>query len=68
MPLNIYTGNRMENLVAALAYVLKEPLASPLAPETIVVQSKGMQRWVAPPPPPHHGLAAVQSSPAGGSP
>ena len=47
MPLNIYTSNRMENLVAALAYVLKEPLASPLAPETIVVQSKGMQRWVA---------------------
>lgn len=47
MPLNIYTSNRMENLVLALAGVLKEPLAAPLAPEVIVVQSKGMQRWVA---------------------
>ncbi|MFZ3115051.1 MAG: exodeoxyribonuclease V subunit gamma [Syntrophales bacterium] len=46
MPLNIYTSNRMENLVAAPACVLKESPASPLAPETIVVQSKGMQRWV----------------------
>jgi exodeoxyribonuclease V gamma subunit len=47
MPLNIYTSNRMENLIAALAHVLREPLAAPLAPEVIVVQSKGMQRWVA---------------------
>lgn len=47
MPLNIYTGNRMENLVEALAAVVKDPLTSPLAPEVIVVQSKGMQRWVA---------------------
>ena len=47
MPLNIYTSNRMENLVSALAGVVREPLASPLAPEVIVVQSKGMQRWVA---------------------
>ncbi len=36
----------MENLAAALACVLKEPLASPLASETIVVQSKELQRWV----------------------
>ena len=47
MPLNIYTSNRMENLVEALAHVLNEPLALPLSPEVIVVQSKGMQRWVA---------------------
>jgi exodeoxyribonuclease V gamma subunit len=47
MPLNIYTSNRMENLVEALADVLREPLAAPLTPEVIVVQSKGMQRWVA---------------------
>ena len=47
MPLNIYTGNRMENLVEALATVLSEPLASPFTPEMIVVQSKGMQRWLA---------------------
>lgn len=47
MPLNIYTSNRMENLVEALAGVVAEPLSSPFVPETIVVQSKGMQRWLA---------------------
>ncbi|MFH1146986.1 MAG: exodeoxyribonuclease V subunit gamma, partial [Pseudomonadota bacterium] len=47
MPLNIYTSNRMENLVEALACVLKEPLSTALTPEVIVVQSEGMQRWVA---------------------
>ncbi|MGD0845128.1 MAG: exodeoxyribonuclease V subunit gamma [Geobacteraceae bacterium] len=47
MSLNIYTGNRMENLVEALASVVAKPLASPFVPETIVVQSKGMQRWLA---------------------
>jgi exodeoxyribonuclease V gamma subunit len=47
MPLQIYTSNRMENLVEALAGVVAEPLASPFVPETIVVQSKGMQRWLA---------------------
>jgi len=36
----------MENLVAALAGVVAEPLASPFTPEVIVVQSKGMQRWL----------------------
>lgn len=46
MPLNIYTSNRMENLVEALAGVVEEPLSLPMAPEVIVVQSKGMQRWV----------------------
>jgi exodeoxyribonuclease V gamma subunit len=47
VPLNIYTSNRMEQLVEALAGALAEPLASPFVPETIVVQSKGMQRWLA---------------------
>src|SRR5512137_444304 len=47
MPLRIYTSNRMENLVEALASVVAKPLSSPFVPETIVVQSKGMQRWLA---------------------
>ncbi|MDD2898036.1 MAG: exodeoxyribonuclease V subunit gamma [Desulfuromonadaceae bacterium] len=47
MPLRIYTSNRMEQLVEALAVVLAEPLDSPFTPEVIVVQSKGMQRWLA---------------------
>src|SRR5580692_9710998 len=47
MPLNICTSNRMENLVEALSGVLQEPLASPFTSELLVVQSKGMQRWLA---------------------
>jgi len=47
MPLNICTSNRMENLVAALSGVLRKPLASPFTSEILVVQSKGMQRWLA---------------------
>jgi exodeoxyribonuclease V gamma subunit len=47
MPLRIYTSNRMERLVEALAGVVARPLASPFTAELIVVQSKGMQRWLA---------------------
>ena len=46
MSLQIYTSNRMEQLVDGLAGVVARPLASPFARETIVVQSKGMQRWL----------------------
>lgn len=46
MPLKIYTSNRMENLVSALAGVVSKPLAAPFTAELIVVQSKGMQRWL----------------------
>ena len=46
MSLNIYTGNRMEILVEALAGAVAGPL-DPFSPETILVQSKGMQRWLA---------------------
>ena len=47
MPLRIYTSNRMETLLEKLAGVVERPLPSPFTPETIVVQSKGMQRWLA---------------------
>ncbi len=46
MPLNLYTSNRMEVLVDTLAAALREPLASPFKKEVIVVQSRGMQRWL----------------------
>jgi exodeoxyribonuclease V gamma subunit len=45
--LQLYTSNRTEKLVAALAEVVRQPLPSPLAPEVIVVQSRGMERWLA---------------------
>ena len=46
MPLNLYTSNRMEVLVDTLAAALREPLASAFTKEVIVVQSRGMQRWL----------------------
>ena len=44
--LNVYTGNYLEVLLDRLAAVLQEPLSLPLAPEVIVVQSRGMERWI----------------------
>ncbi len=46
MPLNLYTSNRMEVLVDALATTLQKPLVSAFTREVIVVQSRGMQRWL----------------------
>ncbi|MGD2150067.1 MAG: exodeoxyribonuclease V subunit gamma, partial [Desulfobacterales bacterium] len=44
--LAIYTSNHMEILAQQLARMVREPLPSPLVPEIIVVQSRGMERWV----------------------
>lgn len=44
--LHIFTSNRMELLVEQLAALVREPFASPLEPEIVVVQSRGMERWV----------------------
>lgn len=46
MSLNVYTGNRMEILLETFTGALLRP-ADPFTPETIVVQSKGLQRWLA---------------------
>ncbi|MDP2268764.1 MAG: exodeoxyribonuclease V subunit gamma, partial [Deltaproteobacteria bacterium] len=45
--LRLFTSNRLEILADKLGAVLRAPPALPLTPEVIVVQSKGMQRWVA---------------------
>lgn len=43
----IFTSNRMEVLAERLAEVLREqPLAAPMAAEVVIVQSRGMERWV----------------------
>ncbi len=44
--LKLYTSNRLELLVQKLAELLSTPLSSPLESEIIVVQSKGMERWI----------------------
>jgi exodeoxyribonuclease V gamma subunit len=43
----IYHSNRLEALLEELAQVTAAPLADPFVPETIVLQSQGMARWVA---------------------
>lgn len=42
----VFSSNRLESLAQKLADILRKPLASPLQPETIVVQSQGMERWL----------------------
>jgi exodeoxyribonuclease V gamma subunit len=45
--LKLYTSNRMEALSASLAVLLRdEPLEDPLAAEVVIVQSRGMERWL----------------------
>jgi exodeoxyribonuclease V gamma subunit len=43
----LYRSNRTEALVEALAEVISKPLGSPFMPECIVVQSRGLERWLA---------------------
>ena len=54
----LYTGNRLEILAERLAEVLSRPLSSPLQSEIIVVQSKGMERWVSMELARHNGICA----------
>ena len=56
--LNIYTSNRMEVLAEILARMVREPLPSPISPEIIVVQSRGMERWVSMELARHNGICA----------
>ncbi len=44
--LYIFTSNRMEVLIERLAEMLRVPLASAMAPEIVIVQSRGMERWL----------------------
>lgn len=42
----IYRSNRTEELVRRLEEVVKRPIVFPFSPETIVVSSQGMERWL----------------------
>ena len=44
--LHLYTSNRLENLADALSENIRQACGSALAPEIIMVQSKGMQKWL----------------------
>ena len=56
--LNLYTSNRLEVVAGKLAEVLSSPLASPLQKGIILVQSKGLERWVSMELARHHGICA----------
>ena len=56
--LNVFTSNRMEILAEQLARIVREPLPSPLSPEIIVIQSKGMERWISMEIAGHNGICA----------
>src|SRR5688572_16973569 len=44
--LTIHYSNRLEALADELARVMREPLASPFSAEVVVVQSRGVARWL----------------------
>jgi len=46
MGLKVYTSNRLEPLARTLAGIVKNPLPSPFDKEIIIVQSRGMERWI----------------------
>ncbi|MEE3325909.1 MAG: exodeoxyribonuclease V subunit gamma, partial [Myxococcota bacterium] len=44
--MRIYRSNRVESLVPALARIVDSPVSDPFAPEWIMVQGPGMERWL----------------------
>ncbi|MFZ7128031.1 MAG: exodeoxyribonuclease V subunit gamma [Desulfobacterales bacterium] len=42
----LHTSNRLERLLETLAETVIEPLSDPFDPEIVLVQSRGMERWV----------------------
>lgn len=56
--LKVYLSNRLETLAEKLAELLRRPLTSSLEEENIVVQSKGMERWVSMELARYHGICA----------
>ncbi|MFN2365060.1 MAG: exodeoxyribonuclease V subunit gamma, partial [Desulfurivibrionaceae bacterium] len=46
MPLYLYTSNRLEKLAAVFAELVAADPLPPLIPETVILQSGGMARWL----------------------
>jgi exodeoxyribonuclease V gamma subunit len=63
MPLYLYTSNRLEKLAAAFAELVAFAPLPPLTPETVVLQSGGMARWLNMRLAGHHGVSANMSFP-----
>jgi exodeoxyribonuclease V gamma subunit len=56
--MNLYTSNRLEILTEKLAEVLSKPLLFPLQQEIVLVQRKGIERWVSMELAGHNGVRA----------
>ena len=56
--LRLYTSNRLELLAGKMAGLLQPPLSDPFASEIILVQSRGMERWLAMELARRHGICA----------
>ena len=56
--LKLFVSNRLEILVKKLAEEFQTPLSAPLKKEVIVVQSKGMERWISMELARYHGICA----------
>ena len=54
----VHVGNRLDTLAKQLASLLKTPISSPVSPEIIVAQSRGMERWISMSLAREHGIAA----------
>lgn len=61
--LRLFASNRLEILADTLAEVLRVPLSSPFDPEVIVVQSRGMERWISMAPARRQGVCANMEFP-----
>jgi len=42
----LYTSNRLEVLIDILAEIVRKPRQNTLEPETLIVQSRGMEHWI----------------------
>jgi exodeoxyribonuclease V gamma subunit len=58
MSLKLFTSNMLETLAERLAEILRIPLKSALDEEIILVQSKGMERWISMELARFHGICA----------
>ncbi|MGD0276829.1 MAG: exodeoxyribonuclease V subunit gamma, partial [Syntrophales bacterium] len=54
----VHTGNRLEILVEKLSNFIEKPPSSPFVQEVIVVQSRGMDRWLSMELARRHGICA----------
>ena len=56
--LNVFFSNQLERLAEQLSQIVRIPLSSALTPEIVIVQSRGMERWLSMALAKHNGISA----------